>query len=99
MTLNFIPCADCARRAKLRLASKADSDASKSASSFSLTRLLLTVSEVAELLSFSTRHVRRLSEKGRMPSPLHLGASVRWSRVTIETWIAAGCPSTKGGSR
>lgn len=99
MTPISVRCAYCARSAELRLAGKVNSDASKSASIPPLERLLLTVHEVAELLGCSTRHVYRLADAGTMPPPLRLGASVRWSRVTIETWIAAGCPSVKGGSR
>jgi predicted DNA-binding transcriptional regulator AlpA len=63
---------------------------------------LRDVKAVASLLSCSTRHVHRLSDAGRMPQPVRLGASVRWSSKTINEWIADGCPATpkrQGGSR
>jgi len=57
------------------------------------------VQAVAELLDCSTRHVYRLSDAGRMPPPVKLGTLVRWSRTSIEEWIAAGCPSCRQGGR
>ena len=56
---------------------------------------------VAQLLNCSARHVSRLSDAGRMPSPVKLGALVRWSLPSIRAWIEAGCPavSRKGGAR
>jgi excisionase family DNA binding protein len=56
---------------------------------------LLDVRAVAALLGCSTRHVYRQADAGRMPSPVHVGALVRWRRVEIENWIAAGCPATR----
>jgi len=61
--------------------------------------LLADVQAVAELLSCSTRHVYRLSDAGKMPAPLKLGALVRWSRASIDSWIADGCPSCRKGAR
>jgi excisionase family DNA binding protein len=58
---------------------------------------LLSVREVAERLGCSPRHVYRLSDGGLMPRPLKLGALVRWSRKSIEQWIASGCPSCRMG--
>jgi excisionase family DNA binding protein len=52
---------------------------------------LLDVEGVAEILGCSPRHVRRLSDAGKMPPPVKLGALVRWPRSTLESWIAAGC--------
>ncbi len=61
---------------------------------------LLDVRAVTELLGgCSTRHVYRLADAGRMPSPLRLGALVRWRRAELQEWITAGCPSPKGGAR
>jgi len=54
---------------------------------------LLDVQAVAALLDCSTRHIYRLSDAGRMPAPVKLGSLVRWSKLTIEDWIAAGCPN------
>lgn len=56
---------------------------------------LLDVSEVASLLHCSKRHVYRLSDAGRMPAPVRLGALVRWRRAEVLDWIAAGCPSVR----
>ena len=53
---------------------------------------LLDVQAVATMLGCSPRHVYRLSDAGRMPSPLKLGALVRWSRAAVDEWIDAGCP-------
>ena len=60
---------------------------------------LLDVQAVAALLSCSTRHVYRLADAGRMPSPVKLGALVRWPRLAVETWLADGCPSVRKGGR
>ena len=54
---------------------------------------LLDVQEVARMLGCSTRHVCRLADTGRMPSPLRLGALVRWSRQSLVERIATGCPA------
>lgn len=53
---------------------------------------MLDVIAVAEMLSVSTRHVRRLADSGAMPRPVKLGALVRWRRDLVERWIADGCP-------
>ena len=56
---------------------------------------LIDVRNVAELLGCSIRHVYRLSDAGRMPAPVKLGSLIRWPRIAIEDWIAAGCPSSR----
>jgi len=56
---------------------------------------LLDVEAVAALLGCSPRHVYRLSDSGRMPAPLRLGALVRWNRAAVESWIDQGCPSVR----
>ena len=74
------------------LASPADASAAK----------LLDVAAVADLLNCSQRHVYRLSDAGKMPAPVKLGALVRWSASSIREWINAGCPavrSLKGAGR
>jgi excisionase family DNA binding protein len=62
---------------------------------------LLDVKDVARLLRCSARHVYRLSDSGRMPRPLKIGALVRWRRGDLALWLAEGCPScrTEGGGR
>ena len=56
---------------------------------------LLDVQAVAEMLGCSTRHVYRLNDRGEMPANVKLGALVRWSKLAIEEWIAAACPSSR----
>jgi len=54
-------------------------------------RALLDVRAVAALLDCSPRHVYRLSDGGRMPAPVRIGALVRWRRQDLDAWLAAGC--------
>lgn len=61
--------------------------------------VLLDVQAVARLLDCSTRHVYRLSDAGRMPPPVKLGALVRWRRSDLDAWLADGCPSTRQAKR
>lgn len=58
--------------------------------------VLLDVKAVAQMLACSPRHVYRLSDAGKMPPIIRVGALVRWNRVALEEWIAAGCPKTGG---
>jgi excisionase family DNA binding protein len=55
-------------------------------------RLAISADEMAELLGISRAHVWRLHSQGRIPRPVRLGRAVRWDRVTIERWLAAGAP-------
>ncbi len=59
---------------------------------------LLDVGAVAEMLGCSCRHVYRMSDSGRMPSPVKRGSLVRWSISSIRAWIADGCPSCRKGT-
>ncbi len=59
------------------------------------TSLLLSVAQVASLLSCSARHVYRLCDTQRIPPPVRLGTLVRWRKGDIEAWIAAGCPAQR----
>jgi len=61
---------------------------------------MLTVHDVARMLNCSARTVYRLTDSGKMPRPVKLGALVRWPKAVIERWIADGCPSIRmGGNR
>ena len=60
---------------------------------------LLDVHEVAHLLGCSDRHIYRLADAGRIPSPVKLGALVRWNRSVIELWLADGCPKLGANGR
>jgi prophage regulatory protein len=62
---------------------------------------LLDVQAVADTLHCSQRHVYRLADAGRMPSPVKLGGLVRWSASAIREWIDGGCKPVrivKGGA-
>ena len=61
-------------------------------------RKLGDVRAVAEKLDCSPRHVYRMADAGRMPSPLRLASLVRWDLEEIDRWIADGCPSTRKGA-
>ncbi len=54
--------------------------------------VMLSVGDVAKMLRCSPRTVYRLSDSGRMPRPVKLGALVRWSRAALDQWITEGCP-------
>jgi excisionase family DNA binding protein len=56
---------------------------------------LLDVAAVAEMLGCSARHVYRLSDAGRMPLPVRLGALVRWRASSIQEWLDQDCPSCR----
>jgi excisionase family DNA binding protein len=46
--------------------------------------------QLAELLQCSERHVQNLVIRRVLPSPIRLGALVRWDRETIRRWLAGG---------
>jgi excisionase family DNA binding protein len=52
---------------------------------------LLDVRQVAALFNCSARHVFRLSDAGRMPGPVRLGALIRWRRSDLDAWLTGGC--------
>jgi predicted DNA-binding transcriptional regulator AlpA len=54
-------------------------------------RKLGDVRAIAAKLDCSPRHVYRLADAGRMPSPLRLASLVRWDLEEIDRWIADGC--------
>lgn len=57
---------------------------------------LISTRHVAVRLNCSTRHVRRLVDRGAMPQPLRLGALIRFDADAIEQWIREGCPDCRG---
>ena len=64
--------------------------------------MLMDVSQVATILSISPRTVYRMADAGAMPRPRRLNTLIRWSRLEIESWVKAGCPScrpVKGGAK
>jgi len=56
---------------------------------------LLTAKQLGGLLSLSKRQIFRLNSCGKLPAPIRIGGSVRWSEKTISDWLAAGAPDRK----
>ncbi|WP_442481914.1 helix-turn-helix transcriptional regulator [Aeoliella sp. SH292] len=57
------------------------------------TKLLLTPRETADALGVSSRHLHTLDKNGRFgPRAIRLNRSVRYARVEVEAWLAAGAP-------
>ena len=57
--------------------------------------LAVSAAGVAQMLGVSLRHVRRMDAAGKLPRPIHLGASVRWPMAEVEAWLAAGAPDRR----
>lgn len=57
--------------------------------------VMLSVKDVARILGCSTRHVYRMSDSGKMPAPIKLGALVKWRAEDVATWMDAGCPAVR----
>lgn len=55
--------------------------------------LLITAEDVARLLKLSTRSLWRMRSAGDIPSPIRVGAAVRWRVDEIKKWIEDGCPN------
>lgn len=60
---------------------------------------LMTIKDLADRLTCSTRTLRRLHDSGRMPAAIRLGNLLRWDRAVIERWIAGGCPDCREDGR
>jgi excisionase family DNA binding protein len=54
--------------------------------------LLLTTKEAAKLMRVSDRTLWGWSNDGKMPKPLRIGQSVRYSYEELRAWTNAGCP-------
>src|SRR5262245_64760360 len=61
--------------------------------------VLLDVRSVAALLDCSPRHVYRMSDAGKMPGPVRIGALVRWRRQEIDDWLVGGCKPVRSATR
>lgn len=57
---------------------------------------LISVEQVAEMLSISVRTVWRLVSTHRIAPPLRIGRLVRWRLVDVVDWIKNGCPAMNG---
>ncbi len=55
---------------------------------------MIDVTEVATILSVSTRTVWRLVSSGELPQPIRFGRNVRWRASDIEGWIETQINST-----
>ena len=60
---------------------------------------LFDVEQVATLLGVSARTVRRMADSNAMPRPRRLNTLIRWSRLEIEAWVKAGCPSCRPSTK
>lgn len=53
-----------------------------------LSAVVLTVGDVAAMLNYSPRHVRRLVAEGRIPAPdARVSRELRWRRDTFSRWL------------
>ncbi len=58
--------------------------------------LMITASDLAQMLQISERQIWRMRDTGRLPSPIELGPkNLRWSRGEILEWIEAACPTRR----
>jgi excisionase family DNA binding protein len=48
---------------------------------------LLSARNAAALLGISQRHLHAMVASGRLPKPIKLGRSARWSRAALLDWI------------
>ena len=56
---------------------------------------LLTAKAMGTMLSLSKRQIFRLNSCGKIPKPIRIGGSVRWSASEITAWLAAGAPDRR----
>jgi predicted DNA-binding transcriptional regulator AlpA len=54
---------------------------------------LMTVQDVARLMTVSKRTVWRMRNSGAVPRPVKILGAVRWKGSDIRQWLDAGCPS------
>ncbi len=54
--------------------------------------LAFSAQQLADRLGVSLRHIRRLDSAGKLPRPIRLGRSCRFSVAEIESWLDAGAP-------
>lgn len=55
-------------------------------------RLLWSAEELADVLGFGVRTIRRMEVEGRIPRPIAFGRYLRWDAEEIRRWISARCP-------
>jgi prophage regulatory protein len=49
---------------------------------------LVRAKEIAKFLGCTPKHIRKLSERGEFPKPVKAGRLLRWSRQSVERWLA-----------
>ena len=59
------------------------------------TTQLLNAKTLGQMLALSKRQVFRLNSCGKIPAPIRIGGSVRWSAAEISAWLAAGAPDRR----
>ena len=56
---------------------------------------LLSAKQLGAKLNLSKRQIFRLNSCGKLPKPLRIGRSIRWSESTISKWLSVGAPDRK----
>jgi excisionase family DNA binding protein len=62
-------------------------------------RRLIDAREAGRLLGCSWRTIYRLSDAGKIPAGLKLGALRRWDAAELDAFIANGCKPPKSSAR
>ena len=57
-----------------------------------MSKMLLKVSELAQILNLSQRTIHRLNCTGKLPSPIKISGSIRWRQSDIDLWLDLDCP-------
>lgn len=56
---------------------------------------LLDAKTLSQILALSKRQIFRLNSCGKIPAPIRIGGSVRWSAEEISAWLAASAPDRR----
>ena len=54
---------------------------------------LLSVQQLASMLSVSKRTVWRMLSAGELIEPIRVRGNTRWRHAEVQEWIDAGCPA------
>lgn len=57
---------------------------------------LIDAKGLAKRLSVTVRTVRQWDVEKKLPTPLRIGRTVRWSSDSIDAWLSSGCPTQSG---
>ncbi|WP_459557406.1 helix-turn-helix transcriptional regulator [Lacunimicrobium album] len=58
---------------------------------------MIDAEALAKILNVDVKSVRRMSDDGRLPSPVRLGRMCRWREDVITKWVEDGCPTQQKG--